>query len=92
MEIKFSHLSYFVAIAEEQSFRAGASRLHLSQPTLSRQIKELEGRLQVELFVRGKSGITLTEAGQALLDRARALLQSREALLLRMRSFSDEAL
>lgn len=92
MEVKFSHLAYFVAIAEEQSFSGGALRLHLSQPTLSRQMKELETRLEMDLFVRGKSGVTLTEAGQAFLIRARAMLQSREALLLCMKSFAGEAL
>ncbi len=81
MLTKFSHLSYFVAIAEEQSFNKAAARLHLSQPTLSRQIRDLETQLGVELFVRGRDGTTLTKAGELMLEHARDLLAEREALV-----------
>ena len=85
MDTKFSHLVYFVTIAEEGSFHAAALRLHLSQPTLSRQIKELESRFGVQLFLRSKSGISLTAAGEALLLRARRMIQTRESLVGSMR-------
>lgn len=85
MDVTFSQLTYFVAVAEEQSFNRGAARLHLSQPTLSRQLSELEGRLGVQLFLRSRSGTVLTEAGQAFLRRARALLEAREAMQLDLR-------
>lgn len=87
MDTKFSHLVYFVTIAEEGSFHAAALRLHLSQPTLSRQIKELESRFGVQLFLRSKNGISLTAAGAALLLRARRMLQTRESLVGSMRGY-----
>ncbi len=92
MDVTFSQLSYFVAVAEEQSFNRAAGRLHLSQPTLSRQLSELEGRLEVQLFVRSRGGTSLTEAGQAFLRRARALLEAREAMQIDLRPALTEPL
>ena len=92
MSLKFSHLSYFVTIAEEGSFQGAATRLHLSQPTLSRQIRELENQVESELFMRGKSGSSLTPAGEALLIRARSILEAREALFRSMLSFQQQEL
>jgi len=56
-------LEYFLAVAREQSISAAAECLHLTQPTLSRQLKELEAEFGKQLFVRGNRKITLTEAG-----------------------------
>lgn len=61
MEIRV--LRYFIAVANEENISAAAKQLHLSQPTLSRQLKELEVELGTELFVRGNRKITLTEEG-----------------------------
>ena len=74
-------LSYLVAIAEEGSITAAARRLHLSQPTLSRQLRELEGRLGVTLFVRDGRGMVPTAAGAALVKRAAKVFDEADALL-----------
>ncbi len=73
-------LRYFVAIAESGSFRAAAERLHVSQPPLSRQVKELEGALGARLFDRRHSGVALTPAGKAALAQANEILRGADAL------------
>ena len=72
MEIRV--LKYFIAIAREQSILAAAESLHLSQPTLSRQIKDMEEELGKQLFIRGSRKITLTEEGIILRKRAEEIL------------------
>ncbi|MFF5406869.1 LysR family transcriptional regulator [Streptomyces misionensis] len=67
-------LRYFVAVAEELHFGRAATRLHMSQPPLSRAIKQLEADVGALLFARSPVGVTLTPAGTVLLDEARALL------------------
>lgn len=63
-------LQYFLAAARENSISGAAEFLHLSQPTLSRQLKDLEEELGKQLFIRGNRGITLTEEGMILRKRA----------------------
>jgi LysR family transcriptional regulator, nitrogen assimilation regulatory protein len=68
--VNLRQLSYFLQIAELQSFTRAASVLHVSQPSLSKQIQLLEHELGVLLFLRSDKGVTLTEAGNALQERA----------------------
>jgi DNA-binding transcriptional LysR family regulator len=74
-------LGYVVAIAEEGSISGAARRLRLTQPTLSRQLRELERRLGAELFARAGRGLVPTAAGEALLRRAVHMLADAEAAL-----------
>src|ERR1700688_4851184 len=78
MELR--HLRYFVAVAEEGSFTVAAERrLHTAQPSLSRQIRDLEDEVGAQLLTRSAHGIELTPAGRAFLDHARLVLAQVEA-------------
>ena len=71
-------LHYFVVVAEERNITRAAERLKMSQPPLSNQIKGLEEELGVQLFVRGKRQLSITEAGLLLYRRARQILELSE--------------
>ena len=67
-------LGYFLAVAREEKFTRAAEQLHVTQPTLSRQIAELEAELGVKLFTRSSHNIVLTEEGMMLKRRAQEIL------------------
>src|ERR1700720_4159918 len=80
VEMELRHLRYFVAVAEAGSLTVAAARkLHTSQPSLSRQIRDLEDELGAQLLTRRARGIELTPAGRAFLDHARLVLSQVEA-------------
>ncbi|MEU7411880.1 LysR substrate-binding domain-containing protein [Streptomyces sp. NPDC042638] len=78
MELR--QLEYFVAVAEEQSFTRAAERVHISQSGVSAQIRQLERELGAELFDRSARTVTLTVAGKAALEHARAALAAAGAV------------
>jgi DNA-binding transcriptional LysR family regulator len=81
-----------VAVAEELNVRQAATRLHLSQPPLSRQIHDLEDEVGTHLFVRSQSGMLLTEAGRTFFKEARSILsQSQRAVQLAQAASRGEA-
>src|ERR1700746_3282337 len=73
--VELRHLRYFVAVAEAESISPAALKLHVSQPPLSRQIRDLEDELGFLLLKRTAKSVSLTEAGRTFLNEARAVLQ-----------------
>jgi DNA-binding transcriptional LysR family regulator len=79
MELR--HLRYFVAVAEAMNFSKAAHSLHMAQPPLSRQIKQLEDEIGTPLLLRNRGGVVLTDAGRIFLQQAQTILdQSAHAL------------
>ena len=77
--VELRHLRYFRTVAEEKHFGRAAARLHMAQPPLSQQIKQLESELGVALLRRTTRRVDLTPAGEAYLVRVRAILQAVDA-------------
>ena len=79
--VELRHLRYFVAVAEaENVLRAATQKLHVSQPAVSRQIRDLEDELDVPLFERTRKAVHLTDAGRVFLREARAVLEGDDHL------------
>ncbi|MGF6885708.1 DNA-binding transcriptional LysR family regulator [Nocardia sp. GAS34] len=91
MDIDTRLLRYFVAVAEESNLTRAAGRLFVSQPALTKQIKQLETQLGVELFTPSRAGMALTEAGHKLAQRAPAALEAWDVALRETRSASSRA-
>lgn len=85
------HLRYFVTVAEERHFGRAAQRLHMAQPPLSQQIKQLEELLGTQLLLRTTRKVELTPAGELLLNRARVLLEEHEQLARDVRTVGEGA-
>lgn len=90
MELR--HLRYFVAVAEELSFRRAADRLFVAQPSVSAQVRKLEEELGVRLLDRDQRSVSLTDAGTVMLSEARAVLHSAETARLEVRNACDRRL
>lgn len=82
-------LQYVVAVATTKSFRGAAALCHVSQPSLSSQIAQVEGALGVALFERDRRGVLLTPAGAALIDRAQLLLRAADDMVATSQQFAD---
>lgn len=85
MAIEYRHLKYFVVLADELHFGRAAKRLHISQPPLSFNIKQLEQALGVELLIRSSKGVELTPAGEIFRQSALQLLGQTDAAIDRVR-------
>ncbi len=84
MELR--HLHYFIAVAEHENVTRAAAALHVAQPSLSRQIRDLEDELGVELFERQANSLRLSEAGRVFLDEAREVVRRAERAVLTVRA------
>ena len=87
MELR--HLRYFVAVAEEENVSRAALKLHISQPALSRQIRDLEDEIGFPLFNRSAKSVTLTDAGKLLLTEAGAVLQRAQEAVNAVRALAS---
>ncbi|BDD06997.1 LysR family transcriptional regulator [Aureibacter tunicatorum] len=87
MELR--HLRYFLAVAEELNFTKAAEKLFISQPPLSRQIKELEEEVGARLFDRNNKSVILTEAGKFFQIEARKILNQLEATTIKTKKIAD---
>ena len=86
MELR--HLRYFVAVAETENVSRAALKLHVSQPALSRQIRDLEDEIGFSLLERTAKSVRLTKAGRVFLDEARAVLQSADEAVKKGRAIA----
>jgi LysR family hydrogen peroxide-inducible transcriptional activator len=89
VDLKLKDLRYLVTLADERHFGRAARKCFVSQPTLSAQLKKLEDYLGVQLIERQPKGVTLTEAGEEIVSRARSVLQSSEEVVALARSHRD---
>ena len=90
MELR--HLRYFIAAADALSFTKGAEKLHLAQPSLTRQIKDLEEEIGVRLLDRTTAHVSLTPEGQSFLVDAKRVLDLSEEIVESVRRFSRHEL
>ncbi|MEO3806250.1 LysR family transcriptional regulator [Nonomuraea sp. B1E8] len=91
MDVDTRLLRYFAVVAEEESLTRAAERLFVSQPALTKQIKQLEARLGVSLFARSRNGMALTEPGRSLAEHVPALLAGLDQALRAAKSTAAQA-
>src|SRR5258707_10055226 len=91
MDVDTRLLRYFAAVAAEGNLTRAAERLLVSQPALTKQIRQLESQLGVRLFTRSRAGMTLTAAGQALADRTPAVLAGWDQALRETKAAASRA-
>jgi LysR family transcriptional regulator, benzoate and cis,cis-muconate-responsive activator of ben and cat genes len=89
--VELRHLRYFVAVAEAENVSRAALKLHVSQPPLSRQIRDLENELGFVLLKRTAKSVSLTEAGRTFLNEARAVLQRADEGVKKARAVATAA-
>src|SRR5580704_11085365 len=75
--VEFRHLKYIVAVAETSNFTRAAERLFLAQPSLSKQIRDLEEEIKFPIFYRGRDGVRVTHAGEMVVAYAKETLRAR---------------
>src|SRR6476646_2777997 len=88
LAVELRHLRYFVAVAEMENVSRAALKLHVSQPALSRQIRDLEDEIGFCLLERTAKSVSLTDAGRAFLSDARALLQQADEAVKKARAIA----
>src|SRR3954451_12171218 len=91
MDVNTRLLRYFAVVAEEGNLTHAAQRLFVSQPALTKQIRQLENQLGVRLFIRSRVGMSLTAAGQALADRVPAMLAAFDQALREAKTAASDA-
>jgi hypothetical protein len=79
--VEFRHLKYIVAIAENSNFTRAAERLFIAQPSLSRQVRDLENEVGFTIFERTREGVRITPSGQMLVDYAQEALNGRTEII-----------
>jgi DNA-binding transcriptional LysR family regulator len=89
LAMELRRLRYFLAVAEELHFTRAATRVHIAQPALSQQIRELEVDLGTKLFARTKRSVRLTDAGKVLLPEARRILAQVDAAVRAVKRSGD---
>lgn len=89
MDLELRVLRYFLAVIRSGSITAASNELHITQPTLSKQLMELESKLGKKLFIRGGRKVTLTEEGKFLYDRAQEIISLADAAEAELKSEAD---
>src|SRR5580704_15409215 len=88
MRMELRHLRYFVAVAEEENVSRAALKLRVSQPGVSRQIRDLEDEIGFSLFERSAKSLKLTDAGKVFLTEAREVLAHADEAVKKARAVS----
>jgi len=79
--IEFRHLKYIAAVAEEGNITRAADRLHVAQPSLSKQIKDIEDAIGFSIFTRTRDGMSVTPSGQMIVTYAQEAIERRSEVI-----------